>query len=305
MPCPTCGGTAREPIAPGYWRCASTRIVQVEVGGPGLTDPRLGPPVIRVPREVICGTRYAEGNGSEMTGSTCACGTFAIGMCAKCQTPVCGDHSALWDGRRLCATDFHEMQTLAEDRRREAVEKTKIEQQRRWDIWVDETRTQLSTLDLVEGLVRVVGQFVAYSSPGGHTWITPNWPVLQALLPDIFPEPSLELLLASPLWDDEAVLRWFVSTVRTPPTHPGLMVETKTLFGTKRRPTPGWYFERGAMPIDALTHLEVSGSNAGVGVLVDGRRYGKGGSGRVNAIALVQMARIIGMPALHPPALPE
>jgi hypothetical protein len=32
----------------------------------------------------------------------CECGTFAIGLCASCEKPVCGDHSRLLDGARRC-----------------------------------------------------------------------------------------------------------------------------------------------------------------------------------------------------------
>ena len=96
--CPKCGGNNREPIAPGYWRCTS--IVATFTGGPGLTNPMKGPMAIE--HRDVCGNEYTEGlNG----GTTCACGTFAIGHCAECSTPVCGTHSGLWEGReRLCGT---------------------------------------------------------------------------------------------------------------------------------------------------------------------------------------------------------
>jgi hypothetical protein len=36
------------------------------------------------------------------SAAICDCGTFAIGMCVQCGRPVCGDHSQLVDGRRIC-----------------------------------------------------------------------------------------------------------------------------------------------------------------------------------------------------------
>lgn len=52
---------------------------------------------------------------------TCACGTFAIGLCADCATPVCGTHSALIEDRRLCDVhrEGHERE-VAERKQKEA-----------------------------------------------------------------------------------------------------------------------------------------------------------------------------------------
>ncbi len=57
MTCPSCGGNSRTPIAPGFFRCTS--LVTTRTGGPGLTNPRLGPPVIDATME--CGQDYQEG----------------------------------------------------------------------------------------------------------------------------------------------------------------------------------------------------------------------------------------------------
>jgi hypothetical protein len=53
-----------------------------------------------------CGLRYHEAAGG-LTTLLCASdqGTFAIGVCADCGDPVCGDHSRLYQGRRLCIRD--------------------------------------------------------------------------------------------------------------------------------------------------------------------------------------------------------
>lgn len=96
MACPACGGSLRRMIAPGLWECTSISVL--ESGGPGLADPAAGPAVIRT--EILCKVRYQErpAGGSAL----CACSTFAIGLCSKCRAPVCGDHSRLVSGERLC-----------------------------------------------------------------------------------------------------------------------------------------------------------------------------------------------------------
>jgi len=45
----------------------------------------------------------------------CDCGTFAIGVCASCGRAVCGDHSRLFDGKRLCTVD-HSAAVAEKDR---------------------------------------------------------------------------------------------------------------------------------------------------------------------------------------------
>jgi hypothetical protein len=98
MSCPSCGGEERRALAPGLWLCISQ--VPVTSGGPGLTDPRLGPPVIQTMIE--CGYEYQEGR-AEAPASSCACGTFAIGRCQSCDQPVCGRHGVLVLDRLRCA----------------------------------------------------------------------------------------------------------------------------------------------------------------------------------------------------------
>lgn len=64
----------------------------------------LRPPEFPVPFEMVeylCGTRYQEGVQVESSRS-CGCGTYSIGRCASCGEEVCGDHSVLRSGSRLC-----------------------------------------------------------------------------------------------------------------------------------------------------------------------------------------------------------
>src|SRR3954454_6481660 len=94
MACPRCGGTQRIAVAPGYWEC--TKLVEEFGRPPGYTRPI---PV----RSHPCGHRYHEGSG---VAESCACGTFAIGHCQRCGKAVCGDHSGLLAGVRLCTHCF-------------------------------------------------------------------------------------------------------------------------------------------------------------------------------------------------------
>lgn len=106
MGCPSCGGSDRVPVAPGYWECRSLvaehRLGRVPDLGSSMGATMPVDDVIRRP----CGLRYHEATGGE---PTLLCewdqGTFAIGLCADCGKPVCGDHSRLYQDRRLCLQD--------------------------------------------------------------------------------------------------------------------------------------------------------------------------------------------------------
>lgn len=108
MSCPTCSGTTRSPIAPGYWQCQSLREVRHQ--GPGFHDITKGPPVVI--EHLPCGTRYHDGPPAD-SAAECSCGTFAIGRCAECRQPVCGLHSGYDDGQLLCLTHLEERRTRA------------------------------------------------------------------------------------------------------------------------------------------------------------------------------------------------
>ncbi|TFV62784.1 UNVERIFIED_ORG: hypothetical protein E4P37_16365 [Bacillus sp. AZ43] len=120
MPCPTCGATdARTQILPGYWRCdAAARAGQL-VGGPAPANAPTG-----AAQPSRCGTIYLQTRLEE--GAACRCGDPAIGECTECTRAVCGDHSTLWQGWRVCDRDLANARVrsraaaVAEERRREA-----------------------------------------------------------------------------------------------------------------------------------------------------------------------------------------
>lgn len=55
---------------------------------------------------VPCGAEYPEADSSMQAASLpmCACNTFAIGTCSRCGNPVCGIHSRVIKGQRVCGS---------------------------------------------------------------------------------------------------------------------------------------------------------------------------------------------------------
>lgn len=92
--CLQCGGFQLAELAPGYFTCAS-----------------------RDDDGCVCGHRFHSSVRDGITES-CSCGTFAIGRCAICRVPVCGDHSALDEARRLCSTHWNDEHSAATKRAR-------------------------------------------------------------------------------------------------------------------------------------------------------------------------------------------
>lgn len=114
--CPTCGGQDREPIAPGYWRCTTVRTVtEANPGASGFGAPHHVrasiPPTVE--RRITCNERYYEGAPAS-DAALCHCRTYAIGFCTECGDPVCGLHSDLWEGRRVCSDDAERLEQTRE-----------------------------------------------------------------------------------------------------------------------------------------------------------------------------------------------
>ncbi|MGW6441531.1 hypothetical protein [Lentzea sp. NPDC055074] len=123
MTCPHCGSAAHKVIAPGFHECLGWR---PEV----FTDPATG---LAVARRIPCGQRYHAG-GDRGRNTTCACGTFAVGVCTSCGTFVCGDHSA-GGAQRMCfacveaaraASEQQEQQEVAAENARAEAELARV-----------------------------------------------------------------------------------------------------------------------------------------------------------------------------------
>jgi hypothetical protein len=126
MACPSCGGNDKVLVAPNYWECRS----QVTEYHPGrVPDPMYAVEGIPIPSgatmpvtDVVyrpCGVRYHEAAGITST-PLCGCSTFAIGLCAACGKPVCGDCSGPFDGKRLCVQHLRASEEVAARAAREA-----------------------------------------------------------------------------------------------------------------------------------------------------------------------------------------
>lgn len=62
---------------------------------------------------VVCGFEYQEADAATTVDQVCACGTFAIGRCGECGALICGDHSVLDEGRRVCRSHLIDRQQEA------------------------------------------------------------------------------------------------------------------------------------------------------------------------------------------------
>ena len=99
MACPRCGGTDRRAIAPGFWECTS--LVYGEIPTGLHPSGKFGPAFQTVAHP--CGRRYQDGAPSG-TGVLCqTCTVFAIGICADCGSPQCGNCGRHYRGAFLCA----------------------------------------------------------------------------------------------------------------------------------------------------------------------------------------------------------
>jgi hypothetical protein len=248
MTCPSCGGNSRTPIAPGFYRCTS--LVTTRTGGPGLTNSRIGPPVIDTTTE--CGQEYQEGQSSG-AALTCNCGTFAIGLCAEDGKPICGTHSALFHGRRLCSDCWH-----AADRRRADIEAEEGEAAERSHLearaaWKNRVLAALAGVDDKERFVRVVAglTYDGGSGQGSTDWGSVN-----------------ELLGAHPSYTLRDIANWFLSRSGGVPTS-NISIEHKTLFGGfKSRQHPAWVFNQGSTSMSQFkdapaTHSDIAITPAG------------------------------------------
>ncbi len=164
--CPSCGGTSRKPIAPDYYECTNVLVAQQPIlnAQPGASRP--------VP--FSCGRRYHETStvgASAGNPPSCSCGTFAIGQCTHCGTPLCGDdrvHILAVNGHQwrcaTCAGLWHreeqsrrEAAELAEARRREQLPVMNVRQLAEYlaghlDDWLDCKATGVTNGTLAQAL---------------------------------------------------------------------------------------------------------------------------------------------------------
>lgn len=114
--CPQCGGTERAQISPGFYECRNVRTVGVvPPHGPG------NPTGTARPVQQVCGHRYQEG-GQHTGGAVCHCGVFAVGVCQRCGTQICGVHGTHAGGQWVCGRHLEEDRASAEAQRNRALD---------------------------------------------------------------------------------------------------------------------------------------------------------------------------------------
>ena len=146
--------------------------------------------------------------------SSCSCGTFAVGRCAECHTPVCAHHSGMFDGRRLCDAHLSTAQAAEAERRQQAhaqsTAETLANRIRAWDGWLDAARRALAeSSDPSERVVRVVAALQGGELRSQRRDEPKVLPPL--LLPDILQDAPA----TSCWWDRNAVQAWFLRSVKS------------------------------------------------------------------------------------------
>ena len=247
MGCPRCGGTSREPIAQGFWRCTET--ISRVVNGPGLIDPSHGP------REIIlsehCRTDHHEGQASGgMLCGRCQ-STFAIGLCARCKSPVCGDHSSTSRRVRHCLTCDSELH--AEATKLEARERAAAQEQARQlcQQWVDAAKTAIASDPPCVAACRVVRAVTPRNIAGLY---------FSGRAIDQLCE---EFQLAAPRTAELA--GWFAAEARRRSVQPTTSIRRtkKTLLGYKNYKTPAWRFAYGSQQMSCPRGTRGRGTTVG------------------------------------------
>ena len=204
MACPKCGSSERRSIAPGYFECLGTIMDSWPTTTAGGT--------VMVPQPVPCGHRYHDGSAVTSSPQICSCGTFAIGLCGSCGSPVCGDCSTLHEGHRVCGACISRQQ---ESRTSQAVQS----HQRNLEILrAVEDRYERLTRACAYMLAvdrSIVGEFNHFNV--GHSHVPFSHPEQYRALVELFPEywpgaPDINPW-GSP-WDSTALAEWFLRRAR-------------------------------------------------------------------------------------------
>lgn len=130
--CPQCGGAESRTIAPGYFECMTVSVVTHRDWVP-LDATRPGGPMrpLDTQSHRPCAHRWHQRDASLPLAPRCSrCGTFAIGLCAECTIPVCGDHSKLLEPGRLCMEHAQQIEDERAAVRRKKADEARKDQAR-------------------------------------------------------------------------------------------------------------------------------------------------------------------------------
>jgi hypothetical protein len=92
VPCPSCGGSSRRELAPGFFRCQTmlTGLAPTGAHPSGSQGPT------EHPYSYECGATYQEALRSLELGLCYVCASLgAVGLCAECRRATCGVHGEI------------------------------------------------------------------------------------------------------------------------------------------------------------------------------------------------------------------
>jgi hypothetical protein len=164
---------------------------------------------------------------SSANSPRCDCGTFAIGLCPQCGRAVCGDHSRLVAGARLCLDCYpqREREESAAERERQKAATRQAQAS------LDARNAAIQAIsEPIERLLTAMGTLKSYS--GGEVFgstssggLVGDWRGEIAAIC-----PSLVSSAGEVAYDSEAVARWFARRAAEsglPSTTFALIVERK------------------------------------------------------------------------------
>src|SRR5689334_18445389 len=126
----------RDLIAPGFWRCRNDVTTETTTWVPDHIGGQRPMVELHVQR---CDVEYQEATDSSAS-ALCSCSTFAVGICARCRVPVCGNHSRLIGTARLCLPHAEEADDAERTGLREAKTKQRDDAQQATSVGADYTR---------------------------------------------------------------------------------------------------------------------------------------------------------------------
>jgi hypothetical protein len=252
--------------------------------------------MVPVRQTKTCTQRYHDGTGATPV-ALCACSTFAIGVCADCGEPVCGDNECSWlrDRRRLCRKHTIEFDTAAEAAAASAAEAAanaaeaaatalRLQQETVRREWQEKLAEILRPLHEFDRLLRVIRLATSAPTDSGHyrRVIRIRTDFVQDLLGSTFgteseTEPKSGTDSKLPLWDDVELSKWFASLCHAP-------TERVTPHEERGRSAGKWGagWSKPLKPVDAWTFVEGSTlgwsfsaqrrSFMGAAICSDGRR---------------------------------
>ena len=272
MRCHRCGSEALYVVAPNVWQCAGTIATPGGVvGGPGLTNPSLGPGLMRVPD------------------------TYRT-----CNTTVTVEESTLSDDDKKLHDRF-----MADYTRAASAVAARVGEAASALASLDPNERLVVAIRQYA----FTGGFKP-PTHRGEWWnsLRPDWPVLKAAFPETFLASEKghfknSFLVHSPWWDHDLIREWFLSMVVAPPITRLVSYNAKTWLGAAQRRTRevrGWTLEFAVQPTVSYQNLSET-----IFLTVDGKYAVEGFLLKTdprpgfNANGLRQIADLLDLPSVQ------